>query len=234
MMKLHSHSYPGTPFSIEAESVENAPGTWASTKISIFRNDVLIGEYLRNYSSHGVLTFHPFVIDNQWYALYSANYTTTRVMKLHDDCIEDWCGQDALPNGFCPIELYVPRYKRIHDSISRDDGTTYEYNYSYVDCDFKTEAEFEQSVKDDGEAAETQYCNFGFMCGCIWGDDSSWKIRYIDLSRIPNKELIITEKFGHWEMPNNLTLKECIDMSNWDLDEPIIRLAKAEYFDLSR
>jgi hypothetical protein len=25
--------------------------------------------------------------------------------------------------------------------------------------------------------------SFGFVAGCIWGDDSSWKIRYLDLSR---------------------------------------------------
>lgn len=26
--------------------------------------------------------------------------------------------------------------------------------------------------------------DFGFVWGCIWGDDSSWKVQYLDLSRI--------------------------------------------------
>lgn len=229
-MKLHSHHYNGTPFTVEAESVENAPGTWNSTKISIFKDDILIGEYLRNYSSNGALTFHPFKIADQWYALYSANYTTTRVMKLHDDHIEDWCGQDPTPNGFCPVEIYIPKYRSLKSSFDTD-NKTHEYDTYAVDCDYTT---YEEFLKDMPEFDTEQYCDFGFICGCIWGDDSSWKIRYIDLSKIPDKELIITEKFGYWEMPRNLKLKECIDMSNWELDSQIINLTKSEYFNLLR
>lgn len=223
-MKLHSHSYPGTPFTVEAESVENAPGTWNSTKISIFRDDVLIGEYLRNYSSFGALTFCPFKIDNQWYALYSAHYTTMRVMKLYDDHIEDWCGQDVDSNGFCPVEIYVPRYRMVKGSFESD-SKTQEFETYAVDCDYKTEDEFSEDMP---EFDVEQHCNFGFVCGCIWGDDSSWKIRYIDLSKISDKELIVTEKFGYWEMPGKLTLRECIDMSNWEPKCPTIGLIKTE------
>ena len=85
--------YEQTPFSVSTEQVQNSPGTWNSTKVSIFRDDKLIGEYLRNYSNYGIETFYPFKIDNEWYALYSADYTATRVMKLHEDRIEDWCGE---------------------------------------------------------------------------------------------------------------------------------------------
>jgi len=26
---------------------------------------------------------------------------------------------------------------------------------------------------------------FGFIWGCVWGDDASWKVQYLDLSRDP-------------------------------------------------
>ena len=44
MDKLHYKPYPGTPFSIEISTVENRPGTWNSNKVSIYRDELLIGE----------------------------------------------------------------------------------------------------------------------------------------------------------------------------------------------
>lgn len=109
MEKLHASPLLGTPFSLTAETVKNSPNEWDSLKISIYREDVLIGEYLRNYHSYGILTFSPFQQGDTWYALYSADYTTVRVMKLHNDRIEDWCG--VAKNGYpeCyPVESYIP------------------------------------------------------------------------------------------------------------------------------
>jgi hypothetical protein len=222
-------SFPHTPFHITCEEVKNQPGTWNSTKVSIFRDDRLIGEYLRNYSNYGSKTFYPFQVDNEWYALYSANYTSLRVMKLHEDKIEDWCGEDAKPNGFCPVEIYVPRYLHAVHSMNIN-GRDEEYDSYYVDCDY-IEEEFKEEV-DSKDAASLQYCNFGFLCGCVWGDDTSWKIRYIDLSKIPNRILNITEKFGYWELPDNLTLRQCIRMDGWEPGHDWIRLYRAESINL--
>jgi len=227
MEKLHNKSYFGTPFRIETESIQNTPGTWNSTKVSIFRDNKLIGEYLRNYHDFAALTFYPFCINQEWYALYSANYTATRIMKLHEDRIEDWCGEVPSGSGFCPVEIYVPKYKSGHDKV-------HDYTFVYVDCDYKDDDEFIKESVDNGATDDIKFCNFGFLCGCVWGDDSSWKIRYIDLSKVPEKELSITDRFGYWEMPGNLSLKECIDMSCWEPDDQLIRLTKAEYFRLDK
>lgn len=212
----------GTPFSITTETIDNHPGTWNSTKVSIFWKDNLIGAYIRNYSAHSAETFYPFLQDGQWYALYSAQYTALRVMKLHERSIEDWCGQMAMEHGFCPIELYVPKYHRFGDPESE---------YYVSDSEVKTDEEFAAETKD-ADYRDTTYCQFGFISGCVWGDDSSWKIRYIDLSRIADKELSIQEKFGYWEMPENLKLKECVVMNSWEPDHPWIKLTRAEHFNL--
>lgn len=232
-MITHHKSFIDTPFSIDVEMVNNQPGTWQSSKVIIYHGDNLIGEYLRNYNNFAAMTFQPFKIAEEWFALYSANYTTTRVMKLYEDHIEDWCGEDPTSSGFCPVEIYVPRFKKINSTFKHD-GKDIVIDTCYVDCDYKSEEEFIKESQEDGIKVVSQFCNFGFLCGCIWGDDSSWKIRFIDLSQILNKKLIIEERFGYWEMPSNLSLRDCIDMTAWELDEPIIRLIKAQYFNIGK
>lgn len=226
MEKLHYKPYPGTPFSIEISTVENTPGTWNSNKVSIYKDDTLIGEYLRNYHSYTALTFVPFMHKNEWYALYSPHYTATRVLKLHNDRIEDWCGEEPNSYGFCPVEYYVPRYKQHEFDAEKYPG---EYCY-YIETEYKTDTEF---INIKNVPQDIYYTDFAFMCGCVWGDDSSWKLRFIDLSKIDAKILSITDKFGYWQMPANLSLKECIDMSNWEPDHNWVRLTRAENFNLT-
>lgn len=221
VIKKYSH----TPFSVETEQVKNAPGTWDSTKISIYKNEKLIGEYIRNYSNYGTNTFYPFEINGEWFALYSASYTATRVMKLHEDRIEDWCGEEKSPHGFCPVEFYVPKF--IHKKYKFQESM---YDAYSVDCDSKPE-EFESELEDK-EFVSLNQCTFGFMCGCVWGDDSSWKLRYIDLSQIPEKILTVTDKFGYWELPVTLSLKECINMNTWEPEHNWITLTRAETINL--
>jgi hypothetical protein len=221
--------YAHTPFSVVLSQVQNRPGTWNSTKVSIFRDDKLTGEYLRNYSSFGSQTFYPFQVNNEWYALYSASYTATRVMKLHDDRIEDWCGENESAHGFCPTEIYIPQY--VHSKHTMNiQGKDDTYDSYYVDCDSEPE-EFKSEIESD-DFVSLQYCNFGFLCGCVWGDDTSWKLRYVDLSKIPEKILTITEKFGYWELPS-LPLQKCIRMDGWEPGHDWVVLMKEEHINLA-
>lgn len=218
--------YSGTPFSVECSSVKNAPGTWPSTQVNIFRDGVFMGQYIRNYSNFGPQTFYPFFIGTQWYALYSANYTATRVMRFNQNDLEDWCGEEPNSNGFCPTEFYVPKFN--HNRYSYGDSGEYINSYT-VDCDIE-DKEFIEEQKIP-TFLNVQYCNFGFMSGCVWGDDTSWKLRYIDLSKIPDKIFTITEKFGYWELPED-TLKKCIRMDGWEPDHQYVRIYKAEFIRL--
>ena len=231
MKTTNIKKFLGTPFIIESRAVKNAHGTWDSTKISIFRDDILIGEYLRNYSAHGTDTFYPFLINDEWYALYSACYTATRVMKLHSDRIEDWCGEEDSTSGFCPVDFYIPRYKR-STHTAEIDGETHTYDRYSVDCEYMNENEFLTDELYSLTPVKVEYTDFGFMSGCVWGDDTSWKLQYIDLSKILEKKLIITDKFGYWELPHKLNLKECINVSDWDPVNNWIELTRMEHVNL--
>ena len=135
-------------FYVETSPVDNGRGVWNSLRVSIFHktedSSVKVGEYQRNFAAlyH---TFHPFQQSGMWFALYSNDYTCTRVMEL-PSC-RDIAGEEPNTHGFCPVDFYVP----------------------YQD---------EQVLKSAHAG------HFGFVARCVWGDDSSWKIQYLDLSRI--------------------------------------------------
>ncbi len=226
---IQTKRYSGTPFTVTCSQVQNSPGTWDSTKVSIYWGEGLIGEFVRNYSSFGAETFYPFQKNGQWYALYSAQYTALRVMKLHENTIEDWAGDVDSMHGFCPVEVYVPKYNTTEESFTHA-GETQIYESYNMDCDI-LELDFINETKLPNYKGTT-YCDFGLICGCVWGDDTSWKIRHVDLSAIEDKVLTITEKFGYWEMPSTLKLKQCIEMSGWEPDHNWIRLTRMENINL--
>jgi len=62
--------------------------------------------------------------------------------------------------------------------------------------------------------------HFGFVSGCCWGDDTSWKIQYLDLSKIEEGIFTRSEKFGYLPIHSGLRLKDAVDMSNYFI-EPI-------------
>lgn len=128
------------------EQIEIKPGCWKHSKVGIFEGDKQIGEYIRNY--HGEM-WHPFYKHGKWYALYSKEYTATRVMSL-PDC-KDLGGEENSAYGFCPVDYFVP-------------WTEYD-------------------LLEEGNV------RWGFVAGCVWGDDSTWKIQMLDLGNIENGEL---------------------------------------------
>lgn len=224
-MKItNGYKYLGTPFSVECEKINNGDGYWQSTKISVFNNGIFIGEYIRNFDRYDKETFYPFCIDTQWYALYSANYTCTRVLRLNADSIEDWCGEEKSSIGFCPTDMYVPSYK-IYGNVDVDDRIT--------DAGLNNE-EFKEFHINENAATESGNFLFGFISGCVWGDDSSWKLKYLDLSKIPDKTLVITERFGYFELPHRYTLRQSISsIDYYDQDEIFVSLMQEKQYRLA-
>lgn len=211
-MTTTKHRYFGTPWSITTTPVSNKPGTWGSVLVEIYNEETntKIGEYTRHYPGYAVETFHPFQVADQWYALYSADYTCTRVAKLTTDSFVDWCGEQPNSYGFCPVEFFVPSYVKFKvtyktlDSVEKEDILDIFYTDSEED-----QAEFLEVSRSPGYIG-THYTNYALVSGCIWGDDSTWKVRYIDLSKIPEQQLVIDERLGYFELPSGLTLKQAI------------------------
>ena len=63
-----------------------------------------------------------------------------------------------------------------------------------------------------------EFYPFGFVAGCIWGDDSTYKIQYLDLSEAEKGIVKRDDRFGYIMLPENQSLKEAIDMSDFGHD----------------
>lgn len=180
-------------YHVKTSPIKNKPGTWDSTLVEIYLDNNKIGEYVRNYPSFERETFHPFEQNGREYALYSKDYTATRVMRL-PSC-EDLCGEERDTWGFCPVEFYVPPGKHYHEPEE-------------IDPAFETSDElwheFEERIPRGSDG------KFGFVAGTIWGDDSSWKIQFLDLSRIEEGILIRSDRFGYIQLPHNKSLKDVV------------------------
>jgi len=207
------------------EGVKHGPGIWDSIKVGVleFKGEnalpVQVGEYIRHYDL--LETFFPFMKGDKWYALYSPDYTATRLMEL-PSC-KDIGGEKSNDFGFCPVEYYVPKY------IKRQ-------------MEFKGEKITYRVYEPDGENEEEKYYQsellylpFGFIAGCIWGDDSSWKIQYIDLSQVDKGILKRDDRFGYIELPPDMRLKDAIEIMEFsgDKDPPRIMIATERCYNLA-
>ncbi|MDQ3037801.1 MAG: hypothetical protein M3Y87_35735 [Myxococcota bacterium] len=55
--------------------------------------------------------------------------------------------------------------------------------------------------EDDEPTIDRVGGQFGFVAGCVWGDDSSWKIQFIDLSQLSEGKIDRYDRFGYVELP---------------------------------
>lgn len=209
--------YVGTPFSVGCRPVDNDPGTWSSTEVSIYRDDVMIGQYIRNYFANAADTFSPFLVNDTWYALYCPNYIEVRVMKLHDTYVEDWCGTGE-DQDYIPVEIFMPQYRRCETEVN---GSA--HAYYVVNSEYESDAEFVQNR--DQWAIEDRYCKFAFASG--YDAQGGLQLRYIQLQQIADKIASVSD-MDQWELPTTLPLRTCIDMSQWEPERPIIQLLKSQ------
>jgi len=239
------------PFSVRTSKRENRPGAWNSTVVEIFMDGVRIGGYVRNYPGHAEATFEPFMLEGRWYALYSPDYTTTRVMSL-PECA-DIGGEERDACGFCPVELYVPAYRlfgfdmrhdhragqRVEPHVERHHTVLWPWEASDI---AEAEARIAREAAEGPGAppspsfnydlTDWRWCPFGFVAGCVWGDDSSWKIEMLDLSRAAEGVLSRKARFGYVEMPTAMRLREAVDLSLWRPGFDRVGVSHTQWWDL--
>ena len=229
---------PAPYYAAVINNIENAQGCWNYVEIGIFERrekepnpdaDKKIGGYIRNYSTPH-RTFHPFKLRGKWYALYSKNYTSTRVMSL-PEC-KDLGGEERNAFGFCPVDYFVPGLNYIeahHDEECPRNTNPPDYGKACTctithdhgcPCCPETEVPNQScTCKETWKKWEEEHYIWkfpdrvhGFVAGCIWGDDSSWKIQYLDLSRADEGIITRDDSFGYIELPDSLTLDKAIEL----------------------
>lgn len=206
------------------ETIDNGMGYWEHLKVGVFTlkdsAPQKVGEYTRKYHSQ-MDTFCWFTADGRDYALYSADYTCTRIMSL-PDC-KDIGGEEPQSNGFCPTDLYVPAFIEI--SFKSKDLEGRKYRIYEPDEESQNDSDNAEIVRPLSHEA------FGFVAGCVWGDDSSWKIEYLDLSEASKGILKRDNRFGYIELPKDMRLHQAVDPNYCDETKRIV-IATANYYEL--
>lgn len=210
------------PYRIEVtRDQSSSPSKWPTCVVRILHGDAEIGSYHRNYAAFAEHTFEPFELKGSWYALYSRDYTATRVMKL-PEC-QDLGGEEPVAHGFCPVELFVPRYRKI---VMTDRAGGRETEHWWF------ESAGEEATYDSSRATSDivfgpwQSLEVGFVAGCHWGDDSTWKLEVFDLSRAAEGVIPRLARFGHLQlgtMPLCQALRFDRHLPHWDLRATVIR-----------
>lgn len=208
-------------YTISFEKKETRPGAWNYNTVTIHKNNANgtvenVYTYERKYSSM-FNTFEPFrqLRDGVWkdYALISSDYTRFEVVDLQAGVViaqepypvvtqrqydqwansgwESFCEKhpvgSPLPNAaFCPVDFYVP-----------------DFNSRFTpDSPYRVFSHGERKFLYDEEELNAYSGEFALYSGCVWGDDSSYKLRYIDLSRISEGFVTSDERFGYIELAN--------------------------------
>ena len=231
-------------------TVEYRPGCWNGVEVAIMQQDAKdgpkqnLGTFKRNYSTN----FDNFAVCQKfgrYFALYSPDYTSTRIMEITPGVgWKDIGGEDRDSNGFCPTGFHIPlTYDMIFEYDAHPTNTNLKDWNKLLDAyppgsRYVSLGGYETAQKiryEDGKyvqayTREDGHYNwvwgpkklwdhgwiiyppdFGFVSGCVWGDDSSWKIQYLDLSRIEEGIVKRDERFGYIELPPSLSLKKAIE-----------------------
>lgn len=230
----------------EIKKIDNGKGYWNSVLVGVFDGEEQIGEYKRNYPDFASSTFYAFELNNKWYALYSKDYTSTRIMSL-PDC-KDIGGEEPDAFGFCPVEFYVPEITgiifnpedpqpklanhnvekwglKVENRIFYPDSPNHPQPDENKKLEYLKEKELSwQAFKEwqNRNPFLTQFAKFGFVSGCVWGDDSGWKLQFIDLSEAEKGIIKRDDRFGYLELPN-VSLADAVEVLDYDnyLNDPI-------------
>lgn len=145
-------------------------GTSTAVEVVDRLDDKPVAKYLR---WHAMLqTFEPFRQGNRNLALISTDYTKSAVLDLATGEI---LGEET-QGGFCPVGFYVPDWWDLHDGRIIPGSANWDEHMEWPSGDF------------------------GFVWGCEWGDDRSWKVQYLDLSRATKGIIVRDDRFGYVEL----------------------------------
>lgn len=190
------------PYSIESKKVPSKPGCWDVNEVTILGPDGQpVHKYNYNYSMKP--PFYPFELGGQWYALYATDYTASRIMRLPDG--KDIWGEKRDSYGFCPVEFYVPAYQ---ETMFGGDRTNKLKGTFTDDPDSFHEPGYREGY--DWTYTPVKYLDIGFSCGCVWGDDTSWKVQFFDFSEIAKGKVTYDARFGYFELHQELSLAQSV------------------------
>lgn len=208
-----SIAFPDCPYRFTLTPHDSIVGESQHTHCAIDNYGTPVGSFIFNYHTGLDKIIRPFQIGEGWYTTYATSYNKLAVARLHPDRFEHIDADVGGKEGFCPVEVLVP--------FKLSDGT---YSVWHVD----PEAYNYEYFAEPGRTIE--YADFGFVAGCVWGDDTTYKLRYLDFSKLATeRKLSVTAPFGYFELPSTGVMHEYFNLE--DLDEGVLRINRGEVFE---
>lgn len=216
--------YSSTPYKVLTQVVEGRPGTWRTIDCQLIHRDTgyTVHSWTYMYSSESAVwnTVHPFEHQGRWYVTYSSAYTRLSVFNITDQ-YEAWTDEGGA-GGFCPVAVAIPwKHTDVRPEHERSHNLTMWSWLPRIGDQYEGDASFRASAAD-----------FGFYSGCIWGDDSSWKLRYLDFSRLSEGIVVASDAFGYIPLPTSMTIQDCVELDyvEEDEDRKVFALAVRSFF----
>jgi len=181
---------PRDKYCVRATPFDREGGGWRCTKVDVLRRTDAIGgvapvaTYERNHSMYA--TFEPFRQGGRDYALISRDYTRTAVLDL---ATGEVVAEETAGSGFCPVGFYVPDWWDENDDSTLPGSKCWSSDSEWPDG------------------------SFGLVWGCIWGDDSSWKVQWLDLSDVAKGIVRREERFGYLELGTQGYHSPCLTLA---------------------
>jgi len=219
-------------FTARPVSEVKSQGSWPSCVVGVFQHDAdgkatQIGSYERNYTF--LRTFWWFRRGTRHFALYSPQYTATRILEITPGVgFRDIGGEEPSGGGFCPVEFFVPDCRKQEFQEYSGPGSaivdwTDPMASVPVGCEFHKDRQTHKATAKrrgfswgEEKEYESGWIKFptdhGFVAGCVWADDSSWKIQYLDLSRAEEGIIQRDHRFGYIELPSGILLRQAVRM----------------------
>lgn len=175
---------------------QTAKETSSGSELTVTHEDGRTFTFTRNYHYVFPRLFEPFqqFREGEWkeYALFSFNYMFSDVIDLttgeviatepRSNAEREYTDKDGNRKtyggaGFCPVAFFVPDWWDFNDGSIIPGSEYWE------------------------EREEGSYVGgWGLVFGCVWGDDNSWKMQYLDLSQISEGTVNREERFGYVEV----------------------------------
>ncbi len=163
------------------------------------------------------------------------------VMQRNEDGTEEKVGEyertySAMYNTFYPFTQNGKDYALISHTytgtcvISLPDCKHVCGECEWKNAGFCPTGFYVPELDDDNDSMNGQ---LGFVCGCVWGDDGSWKIQAIDLSKISEGKMSNQALFGYCELPHTMgtsQLNEAIQVSKYDEGIYYVKIIHEESF----
>ena len=161
-----------------------------------------------------------------------------------------WAARNRTNAVFCPVDFLVPSYRVLTwDSLSdRMDGQVVEMRpvsgermlwegtrdaSSWIArAAAAVPEEPRLHVICNPRVSEPKFCPFALVAGCVWGDDSSMKVEFVDLAGVAAGKIVREDRFGYLELPHSLSLSDAVSMHGWSPERPVLTIAHATDFDL--